>query len=243
MTAQIRTLEHVKNSLDPEALKIFQNQWSTYRKLLEFNYLSHHEVLSALGSAIAEIKGPISFLDLACGDAYGIREALSGVSMERYVGVDMSISALRLAAQEFHDATFRVDLVQGDMFEGLNEQKDPFDFVWCGLCLHHLRTEDKLEALKAMRRITRKSCMIYEPTLVGDETQAEFMTRFLRDNIQAWNKLTPQQWADISAHVTQCDLPESEENWRNMGLMSGFREARSIFHSPTNFAVLYRFDV
>jgi hypothetical protein len=78
---------------------------------------------------------------------------------------------------------------------------------------------------------------------LGDETRAEFMTRFLRDNIQAWSKLTSQQWADISTHVTQCDLPENEENWRNMGLMSGFREARSMFHSPTNFAVLYRFDV
>jgi hypothetical protein len=55
--------------VDAAALKQFQEQWATYRKLITSNYLSHREVGSILHNTLNEIlASPFSFLDIACGD-------------------------------------------------------------------------------------------------------------------------------------------------------------------------------
>jgi hypothetical protein len=56
--------------VDAAALKQFQEQWATYRKLITSNYLSHREVGRILHTTLNEILGSqFSLLDIACGDA------------------------------------------------------------------------------------------------------------------------------------------------------------------------------
>jgi ubiquinone/menaquinone biosynthesis C-methylase UbiE len=144
MTVELRELADAEPPLDAEALKIFQHQWEIYQKALTFDYLSHKRVLQTLhGVLLAEGERPFTFLDLACGDAFGIAETLAGAAVARYVGVDLAMPALRLAEKRLNGAAFPVTLLHGDLFAAIERLPEPFDFVWCGLCIHHLQTPDK----------------------------------------------------------------------------------------------------
>lgn len=244
MNLPIRELEQGAPVLDENALLIFQKQWQTYQRLLDFDYLSHSVVLKIVRSIlVAEYSHPISFLDLACGDAFGIVETLSGARIDRYVGIDLSTPALELAAERLREASFPVELIHGDIVAGLEKMSGVFDVVWCGLCLHHLTTADKERVLVKIRSRTRKTCLIYEPTRHDDEDRSAFMERFLRVHKARWNGLSESEWMEISRHVTECDLPEREADWAAMGRRAGFSRAERLFKSGTDFAALYRFDV
>lgn len=131
MVLSIKELQQSAPVLDEEALLIFQKQWQTYQRLLDLNYLSHREALAILRSIlIAECAHPFSFLDLACGDAFGMTETLSGTRIERYLGVDLSMPALQIAARRLNGMTFSVELVHGDIVEALEQLDSTFDIVW-----------------------------------------------------------------------------------------------------------------
>ena len=81
--------------VDAAALKQFQEQWATYRKLITSNYLSHREVGSILHNMLNEIlASPFSFLDIACGDGSLMKAALPGTPVRHYHGIDLSQPAL-----------------------------------------------------------------------------------------------------------------------------------------------------
>jgi hypothetical protein len=85
--------------VDAAALKQFQQQWATYGKLISANSLSHCEVTSILHTILAdEFALPFNFLDIACGDASIMPEALLDVPVSHYHGIDLSQPALELAA-------------------------------------------------------------------------------------------------------------------------------------------------
>jgi hypothetical protein len=94
-----------------------------------------------------------------------------------------------------------------------------------------------------IRRKTRRTCLILEPTLHDDEDRAAFMARFLRDNAARWREFTPQEWKEISTHILSCDLPETAANWQGMAQRAGFSRTRKLLTTETDFAALYRFDV
>lgn len=242
--APIRELGQTAPILDEAALLIFQKQWRSYQRLLDLDYLSHKDVLRILRSILTtEFDYPFSFLDLACGDAFGMPETLGETRLRRYLGVDLSMPALELAAKRLKGMTFPVELIHGDIVAGLAQLNETFDVVWCGLCLHHLETADKRRALRAIRGRTGKTCLIYEPSRHDDEDRDAFMARFLRDHRSRWEGLSESDWVRISSHITACDLPERETDWLTMGLEAGFGRAEKLFTSASDFASLYRFDV
>ena len=96
MTQLAETLDAPPES----AASIFQREWRLYRKIVDHNYIFHHEAYTRLRKALVEeATRPFRFLDLACGDAGLIAEALRGVEVASYFGVDLSAEGLRLASQ------------------------------------------------------------------------------------------------------------------------------------------------
>jgi hypothetical protein len=56
--------------VDAAALAQFQEQWATYRKLVESDCLAHREVSGILRETLNDVfTSPFCFLDIACGDA------------------------------------------------------------------------------------------------------------------------------------------------------------------------------
>lgn len=154
---------------DGAALEQFQKQWATYQKLVDTDALSHKEVGRILHDTLKAIAEPFAFLDIACGDAGQMKKALAGTKVDHYHGIDLSEPALKLAANNLEGVPFVVELDHRDFVEAIERRPEPADAAWCGLSIHHLSTDGKLELLKAIHGSTSNILLIYGPTLADDE--------------------------------------------------------------------------
>jgi SAM-dependent methyltransferase len=231
--------------VDAAALAQFQQQWATYRKLVEGDCLCHRELGGILHSTLNDVfKLPFSFLDIACGDAFMMKRALRGTQVRHYHGIDLSQAALELAAGNLADLPFKVDLDHRDFVEAMLRRPEHADAAWCSLSIHHLATDDKLKLMRAIRRATgsRGIFLLYEPTRRDGEDRPAWLDRFLRTNKPRWSVLTAEEWEQIWHHVTTCDFPETGPVWCELGREAGFGTARQVFVDPTDFFRLYRFE-
>jgi hypothetical protein len=74
--------------VDSAAMKQFEEQWGTYERLVSRNALSHREITAKLHATLAtELAAPFSFLDIACGDARIVPEALRRVPVRLYLNL------------------------------------------------------------------------------------------------------------------------------------------------------------
>jgi len=64
----------------------------------------------------------------------------------------------------------------------------------CGLSIHHLSTEGKVELLTAIQGSTSKMLMICEPTLADGEDREGYLARFRRVDRPPWPFLTKDEW-------------------------------------------------
>ena len=231
--------------VDAAALGQFQEQWATYRKLVESDCLAHREVSGILRETLNDVfTSPFCFLDIACGDASTMKVALRGTQVRHYHGIDLSQAALELAADNLAELPFEVDLDHRDFIEAMMRRPEHADASWCSLSVHHLSTDDKLRLMKAIRGATgaRGIFLLYEPTRRVDEDRAAYLDRFVRTNKPLWRVLTPAEWDQIWHHVTTCDFPETAAEWCELGRDAGFGEARQVFADPTDFFRLFRFE-
>ena len=137
---------------DEAALEQFQKQWATYQKLVDSDALSHEEVGKILHDTLEAISEPFAFLDIACGDAGQMKTALAGTKVDHYHGIDLSEPALELAAKNLIGVPFAVELDHRDFVKALERLPEPANAAWCGLSIHHLSTDGKLELLKKLDR-------------------------------------------------------------------------------------------
>ena len=228
--------------VDAPALDQFQRQWATYQKLVDADALSHWEVGALVHDTLKRsFTAPFFFLGIACGDASQMR-ALADTKTRHYHGVDLSESALELAANNLKDMPFEVELDHGDFVEAITRRPEPADVAWCGLSIHHLDTDGKLRLMQALRDSTSAFLMIYEPTRGDRETRDAYLERFRRVNQPIWTMLTPDEWAQIYHHVTTCDFAETQAKWLDLGRQAGFSGARELFQDPTGFYRVFRYD-
>jgi Methyltransferase domain len=229
--------------VDEAALEQFQQQWATYQKLVNADQLSHRAVASLLHDMLNQtFKTPFAVLDIACGDASEMKQALAGTNIRHYHGIDLSEPALELAAENLKNMPFEVELDHRDFVEAVTNRPEPADVAWCSLSIHHLENDGKLRLLQAVRDATGTCLMIYEPTRLDGESREGYLQRFRRVNQPAWTMLTPEEWAQIDHHVTTSDFPETAGAWLDLGREAGFSATREIFADPTGFYRLYRYD-
>ncbi len=231
--------------VDAAALEQFQQQWATYRKLVESDCLAQREVGGILRGTLNQVfKSPFAFLDIACGDASMMKAALPGTKVRHYHGIDLSQAALELAAANLAGLPCKVDLDHRDFVEAMLRRPEHADAAWCSLSVHHLATDDKLTLMKAIRGAVGAHGMflLYEPTRRDDEDRPAWLDRFRRTNKPLWSVLTGAEWEQIWQHVTTCDFPETAAQWRELGRAAGFRQARQVFVDPTDFFRLFRFE-
>lgn len=227
--------------VDAPALETFQKQWAIYQRLVDLDILSHKAVAALLHGLLAEgFKAPFTFLDIACGDAHNMADILAGTAIAHYRGIDLSEPALALAAANLKRAPFDVELEHGD-FVAAMAAGEPTDVAWCGLSVHHLKSDEKQAFLAAVAASTKQCCMIYEPTRLDDEDRDGYMRRFLAV-YEAMGLLTRAELDEIEHHVTTCDFPETSAAWRGMALKAGFAKAAELYCDPTGFFRVYRFD-
>lgn len=110
----------------------FFDVWHTYRKVVAANYMHHMEIKAHIEQMLhAQFVGrPFSFLDLGCGDAATLAPLLASMAVQRYKGVDLSESALALAAENLKALSCPVELVCGDILAALEADTGLYDVVY-----------------------------------------------------------------------------------------------------------------
>jgi SAM-dependent methyltransferase len=220
---------------------VFQQEWRIYRTLVDENYLFHREAYACLHRILVEEIGrPFRFLDIACGDATASMEALTGTAITHYHGIDLSAAALELARSSLARLDCPVTLEHADYVETLRDWPEPADVVWIGLSLHHLRTAEKLEILRAIRNILPKDghLFIYEAASPDGEDREGWLRRW-DDQKPLWTAYAPDEWATITAHVHAADYPETASRWVSLAQEAGFAVAREAFVAPSDLIRLY----
>jgi SAM-dependent methyltransferase len=219
---------------DARALEIFQQQWELYRKFLTYDYLSNAGAYAHLHSFLqSNIARPFALLDLACGDASGIVEALKGTPIASYRGIDLSGPALDHARKNLEKMPCRAELVQADFVTAMRSPQRGADIVWISLSLHHLDTGDKRTLMREVRQCLNEggAFLIYEPTQDDGESRAAYLDRFEEIGRKDWKALSPQEFAEAMNHVRTCDLPETITNWIELGRDAGFSRVSELYKS------------
>jgi hypothetical protein len=210
---------------DATALEIFQNQWEVYRKFLAHDYLSNAEACAALRRFLVDdLARPFRFLDLACGDASGIVDALRATPIEHYRGVDLSAPALALAEHNLAALPCPVKLDEDDFSTAMRNLPTPADVVWISLSLHHLDSAAKRAFMCEVRAgiADDGAFLVYEPTRRDGEDRPQYLDRFEVIGRRDWTALSDTEYGEAMKHVRTCDLPETVSGWETLGREAGF---------------------
>lgn len=222
--------------------RLFQDMWSIYRKVVDNNYLFHREAYAALRQLLLNQRPDFIFLDIACGDASSSAAALADLPIGRYIGIDMSQTALDGAAVNIGAMPCACELRHGDFVDWLAACREPADVAWIGLSLHHLPFEQKLEVMQQLRRIVGPSgtLLIYENTRRRWESRAGWLRRWGRQR-KHWSAISGAEWLLLTTHVNCMDYPETKAAWQVLGHRAGFRMVNEHYRSPSDLFRLFSF--
>jgi methyltransferase family protein len=230
---------------DQAALAVFQQQWQTYQKLVDGNYLSHREVYGILHQVLVGnfAHRPFNFLELACGDAGSTAEALMGTTIQHYHGLDLSEPALEMARRNLEKLPCPVELEEGDFIAAMRGRPEAADVVWLGLSLHHLDPAGKRELMGEVHNMIGDQglFLVYEPILLPGESRDAYMERVEGTHRPLWKSLTTQELDTLFEHIKGYDFPESSQTWKAMALDQGFSRAQELFVNPTRFLSMFCF--
>ncbi len=211
-------------------VEIFCQEWEIYQKVIDNNYMFHKELYADLTDFLAShfANRPIAVLELGCGDATWSAQSLAAIPVERYLGYDLSQAALDLARQHLAALPCPVDLVCGNLMEGITQTQETFDLVLIGFALHHFQTDEKAAFFRQCRRVLNADGALYFLDVVRDEHQNrdDYIAAYTAYMAQHWPALGKAGLASICKHVTENDFPEMASWYATTGQESGF--ARSV---------------
>jgi SAM-dependent methyltransferase len=236
--------ETTPEARDAKALEIFRQQWELYRKFLKYDYLSNAGAYVELNRFLkGRIARPFDFLDLACGDASGVVEALAGTRIAHYRGIDLSAPALELAQENLKALACGVALDEADFTHVMRGRTRDADIVWISLSLHHLETVDKRQLMREIGQHMRVdgAFLIYEPTREDGEDRPAYLDRFEEIGRKDWTELSAEEFEEAMAHVRGCDLPETVSGWIALGREAGFSSIVELYRSPDDLFRLFSY--
>ena len=222
---------------------VFNQQLSTYRKIIGENLMYHREVYALLKNVLSgQMPKPFSFLDIACGDASASAAALKDTSIARYFGIDLSARSLELASENLKVLSCPFELRCCDFAQAIADWLEPVDVVWIGMSLHHLQPLEKAELMKNVHKALSRGglFLIWEPTLLEGETRGQWLDRFagLR---RAFAAIAEDEFQAMESHMRRADFPESADKWLAMGHQAGFGNAEELFIMPNRMGRVFKY--
>lgn len=220
-----------------ETAKFFSAGWQAYEAIVVYDYLWHNLANQALLEQIARRFGPttpVSFLDLACGDAASTSRVLRDRPLKRYVGVDQSTPALASAARNVERLRTETSLVTADYVEYLETARERFDVIYIGLSAHHLGVPGLPRFFAAARRRLADNGVLvaFEPFTLPDETRDEHVERLCKIIEHFWIKMTPEHRGQVSAHIRASDYPIPQSKWDELAVAAGLSPALVAMQTP-----------
>jgi ubiquinone/menaquinone biosynthesis C-methylase UbiE len=222
----------------------FDEQWRVYQTFLREDYLEHRLFYALLHAVLlTRFDGPVSLLELGCGDASQTVRALTQVPLRRYVGIDLAAAALSLAKTNVQAVCANAELRQNDLLRGLTGLRETFDVVLASYALHHLSLDEKRDALAHIDRTLAPHGVFVLIDVVrrADETRDAYLDRCLGHYRTTCRVFTPRQLDLIASHVRAADFPESEETLRELAAAAGFARVARLAGGVADLAACLGF--
>jgi SAM-dependent methyltransferase len=210
----------------------FFDQWSIYDQILAHNYMHHDDIFRDVQHLLADryATQPFCLLDLGCGSARHLAQALQGRSVSRYVGYDLSDVALAHAARNLAGLGCPVDLFRGDLLDGVRMSGARFDVIFSSFALHHLSSAQKAEFFQsAHERLNDGGILLLIDTMRDDgEERAIYLDRYCDWLRSRCKTLSPEALDFLCEHIRNNDFPETLMDFGAMATKAGFCEPIEI---------------
>ena len=243
MAADVDTMKVSSLTSADDTYAVFNEQLSTYRRIVGENLMYHREVYALLREVLSEkMPGPFKFLDIACGDASASAAVLKDTSIAYFYGIDLSARSLELASGNLKVLPCPFELRCCDFADAVADWPEPVDVAWIGMSLHHLQQREKALLMKNVHKALAPGglFLIWEPTLLEGETRAQWLDRFsgLR---RAFAAITEVEFRAMESHMRRADFPESADTWLAMGRQAGFGNAVELFAMPNRMGRVFKY--
>ena len=209
-----------------DSISTFFNAWEVYDQVLDHDYMFHDRVHHDLDLFLSRHfnQQPFSVLDLGCGSARHMAATLARHRPSLYVGYDISSTALEHAREASSRLDAEVRLHEGDLLEALNREVRPFDLIFSGYALHHLKEQEKRAFFQASKQLISASGVLVILDLVRDvnEGRVDFLSRYCRWVEADWSALSKVAVTGIQEHVMSADYPEAREDLIVMAKQAGY---------------------
>lgn len=229
-----------------DAIRAFFDRWHVYELLIRHDYMSHRGIHRALRVALEKSRtSPFSVMDLGCGDSSVVAQTLSGLPVNRYVGVDLSEIALDMAGERLKDASFPLELVAGDLSDHLAlGGTEAVDVIIAGFAVHHLDDDEKARFFADCARKLNAGGDLYLFDVFRREGQSreEYMAAYCGWLEGTWFDIPKERRIEIAEHIREYDFPVDFETMSRLASSAGFDVPDGPdFIDRIGFHRLYRF--
>jgi cyclopropane fatty-acyl-phospholipid synthase-like methyltransferase len=211
-----------------ESVRLFNEGWAIYQKIIRNNYMFHREIGEAVSHYLAAYFGekPIRLMDLGCGDASQTITAVSRCKLDYYHGCDVSAVALDLADENLVRADVKYVLENSDMLQCVAVPGLAFDVMFSSFAMHHLDHAQKSDFLKKVRAGLKPDglLILVDLALNPGEDRAAYLENYLDYAEAHWSEITARENAAIRDHASSHDYPERLTTYRQLSMEAGFSE-------------------
>lgn len=239
-----------RGALLSQTQAFFNAQWHLYQKILLHNYMGHREIYDVLQVLfIAHFQHPFKMLDLGCGDASLMTQALLNTPIGSYTGIDCSEVALDRARDNLVALPASVCLIPGDFSQALPElaiaQSHSFELILASFSLHHLTLDGKDTVLEQIDHLlsSKGIFLLVDIVRFSEENRESYIERYLENVWRDWSLLSPQELEMVASHMRSSDFPETQETWCQLARKHGFTQDECLYRDPldtTRILCLYR---
>jgi SAM-dependent methyltransferase len=207
---------------------LFRASWSLYDAILAGNYMSHREIHECVREVLTgqANNGRFALLDLGCGNARLLADSLRILAPRRYLGVDLSRSALEEAAQYLQGLP-AVELREQDLLAcALSEPAGSLEITYSGFAVHHLNPADKQRLFQAVACLLTPggSFILADVVRAEGQTREEYLETYLEQMRTTWTGIEPSRLEEACQHVASFDYPEMLSTLTQMSVSAGLSE-------------------
>ena len=200
--------------------------WSMYETVIRHDYMRHQELASALGKIAVTIGGPISIVDLGCGDAWLASQAFDKVRPHRYWAVDLSESAVDRARKHVAPWGGGATITRGNLAEFVvGVSSESANLVLASNSVHHFQSDEKATIVRDCFRILAPGgvfCWV-DPVRNPEESRDGYLGRLTKVMRHDWIALNADQLERATEHVLSSDYPETESWMLEHAAQAGFK--------------------
>lgn len=217
-----------------ENVKEFFDSWGLYKKFVDNNIMSHQEMYQSVTNIIQKHFDSKSFsiLDLGCGDSAFIAKTLNKFNVLKYMGIDLSEEATKLANKNLEFINDKVSFIHIDFLQGMKtqaENKERYDVVFTSYALHHYTLSEKQEFFKLAHALLNPKglVIVVDVILTPHQSVKEFLDEEL-EFIATFPMINAIDFKGASEHILSSDLPETIDTYKELSKNAGLSDLEVI---------------